>query len=219
MVKTHTSVNEYVGLFDESHAYVQSREYRSRYYKESLDTVWSLTLNQLSPPSGGTLQVLSFLDPDYIQDSILNSSRTVALEDHPWNESDLLESQAELLQAALIARSSGGDGLQVHRLVQAVVRERMDPDEFRKALSSAVTLVSSAWIDADSSEQGRLPNPKIRDDLLPHVNHLKEFEANMTDSESGICTKTDFDKLLSYVEDHVSGKGNSGGIVDPLKAS
>jgi hypothetical protein len=76
----------------------------------------------------------------------------------------------------------------------------MDPNEFRKAWSTAVALVSSAWVHANSSEQGRLPNLKIHDDLLPHVVALKDFATEM-DSEDDFSTNTDFVKLLSYLEE------------------
>jgi hypothetical protein len=77
----------------------------------------------------------------------------------------------------------------------------MDPNEFKIALSTAVALVSSAWIHANSSDQGKLPNPKIRDDLLPHVIRLKDFATEMMDSEDDFCISTDYFKLLSSVEE------------------
>ena len=78
----------------------------------------------------------------------------------------------------------------------------MDPNESKKALSTAVALVSSAWVHANSSEQGKPPNPKIWDDLLPHVVRLKDFTTEMMDSEDDFCTSTVFVKILSSVEEH-----------------
>jgi hypothetical protein len=160
-----------------------------------LDTFWSDNLNQLSPSSRGMLQVISLLDPEFIQDSILIPSQTLALKEFPQTESDLLDSRSDLLRHALVVRSSGGDGLQVHRLLQTVVRGRMDPNEVRNALLTVINLVTSAWIDTNSSEQGRQPNPEIRDGLLPHVVRLKNFTTEMMDSEDEICTNTDFVKF------------------------
>ena len=66
---------------------------------------------------------------------------------------------------------------------------------------TAVTLVSSAWIRTNSNEQGTLPNPKIREDVLPHMVRLKGFAVEMINAEDEFCTNADFTKLLSYVED------------------
>jgi len=63
-------------------------------------------------------------------------------------------------------RSPKHDGVIVHRLIQDAMRENMNPNEYQKALPSAVTLVSSAWIHANSSDLGKLPNQKTLDDLL-----------------------------------------------------
>jgi hypothetical protein len=61
-------------------------------------------------------------------------------------------------------------------------------------------LVTSAWIDTNSSEQGRQPNPEIRDGLLPHVVRLKNFTTEMMDSEDDICTNTDFVKFRATLK-------------------
>jgi hypothetical protein len=194
------SLKEYLRLYDKVDKEIQSKRYFHRDYRDSLDTFWSDNLNQLSPSSRGMLQVISLLDPEFIQDSILIPSQTMALKEFPQTESDLLDSRSDLLRHALVVRSSGGDGLQVHRLLQTVVRGRMDPNEVRNALLTVVNLVTSAWIDTNSSEQGRQPNPEIRDGLLPHVVRLKNFTTEMMDSEDDICTNTDFVKFRATLK-------------------
>ena len=201
IVRNRLSVEQFVSRYDTVGTKAMHSRHPHGTYKHTLATVLSSTLSELSPSSHRILQVISFLDPDFIQDSVLISSRTVELEEFPQDELDLLYSWEDLLRCGLIKRSSERDGLQVHRLIQSIVRERMDPDEFQKALSTAVALVSSAWIHANSSGQGKLQNLKIRDDLLPHVVHLKHFATKFMDTEDGICTQTDFAKLLSYVEE------------------
>jgi hypothetical protein len=202
VVRRGLSLEEFNRMFDESKPKVLDDRYSHWNYEHSLATVLSSSFHRLSPSSRGILQVISFLNPDFIQDTILIPSRTVALEELPQNESDLLQSRSDLLHSGLVERSPGRDGLQIHRLVQNEVRKIMDPNESKKALSTAVALVSSAWVHANSSEQGKPPNPKIWDDLLPHVVRLKDFTTEMMDSEDDFCTSTVIVKILSSVEEH-----------------
>lgn len=75
----------------------------------------------------------------------------------------------------------------------------MNPNKFRKAQLTIIALVSSAQVHANSSEQSRLLNLKIHDDLLPHVVVLKDFVTKI-DLEDDFSTNIDFVKLLSYLE-------------------
>jgi hypothetical protein len=173
IITSELSLEEYVRMCDEKE--VLSWRDSCRDYGKNFDTVWSITFNKLSGTSRGILQVISFLDPDCIQDVISIPSQTVPLDEFPRNKSQLFESRSELLHFSLIGRSHKRGGLHVHRLIQNAARERMDPNEFRKAWSTAVALVSSAWIHANSSERGKLPTLKIPDDLLPRVVNSPDY--------------------------------------------
>ena len=191
IVETGLSIEEYSRMFDKAKAKLLNRPSHQS-YEHTLATVWSGSLSQLSPSTRGILQVISFLNPDFIQDSILFPSRTVMIKELPWNESDLLQSWIDLGNVGLIKRSPDRSGLQIHRLVQKAVIENMDPREYQKALSTAVTLVSSAWIHAGSGGQSKLAEPKICDNLLPYVFRLKDFASEMIDSGDNVRTKTVF---------------------------
>ena len=203
LVQSQLSLEEFLLIFDKSEtAFLGSRwAPPESNYRGDLFEVWSLALSELSTSSREVLQVFSFLNPDFIQDSMLKQSRTVASEQLPWKSLNTSDNRSDLLSAALISRSPVRRGVRVHRLVQDVVRIKMDPDEFQKALSNAEALVSSAWIDAISRDLSKPSNRQVLDNLLPHVTRLKDFAAEMIDSKDGFCTKTDFARLLSDVEE------------------
>ena len=115
IITSDLSLEEFIRMWDGKEVLPWRDSHR--YYEKSLDTVWSSAFSQLSRSSRGILQVISFLDPDYIQDVILIPSQTIALDEFPRNKSHLFESRSELLRVSLISRSPERDGLQVHRLV------------------------------------------------------------------------------------------------------
>ncbi|RDW64633.1 hypothetical protein BP6252_10284 [Coleophoma cylindrospora] len=205
IVTNGLSLEEFHRRWDETQTkLLDDLRYSNQSSKYSLTTAWSAAFRQLTPASRGLLQVISFLNPDFIQDTILIPSQTVALKELPQNEPDLLQSRSDLLRYALVSRSPEGDGLQVHSLIQALMRGEMDPDVFQKALATAVALVSFAWNHTDSTDPGQPLNPKIRKDLVPHVMVLKDFATEMMDSEVDFGTSTTYSQLLSSVTEHGS---------------
>ncbi|RMJ18034.1 hypothetical protein CDV36_002340 [Fusarium kuroshium] len=160
----------------------------------------SMTLENLvervSPSSLAVLQAISFLDPDSIRDSILIPSRPLPLPGYPKGVSDLIWCRAELYKYAVITRNANANGLQVHWLLQNVVRRKMDPNERQQALSTAVALLSSFWAKVCPEEMGNGYEPKSWEELKFHVIYLKAYEDEMTDSEDGFSTKTEFLRLV-----------------------
>jgi len=143
MAETGISMNQYIELFQTRHGEMLGQGTDSQDYQHTVATTWELALEQLSPEAAGLLNLFSFMAPDRIlQDVIVDGaehlpeplSRTVA------DPLALGEAVSALRRFSLIGTVD--DGWSVHRLVQAVVRERLSPEE---STAYAVETVNAAF--------------------------------------------------------------------------
>ncbi|KAM0421006.1 hypothetical protein ACHAPT_011249 [Fusarium lateritium] len=194
IVKRGLSLDEFNRLFNQ----IRTDDEPSHFGDpDTLPLAWESAFSGMSSSSLAVLQVMSFLDPDFIQDSILVPTGPIPLEEFPRSELDLIESREDLLRRALITRSAARGGVQAHKLVQQVVRGAMDLDERRKALSTAVELVSSSWTRFCFEQPG---NSKAREKIIPHVVHQQAYDAEMTTLEDESGTKSKFLHMLTEIE-------------------
>lgn len=137
-------------------------------YEETVTTTWSLSFQQIeqqSPAAAVVLRVCAFLAADAIPEELL--ARGLAeLSAIPGAEGldtlELDEALAVLRKYSLLHRNSETHMLNMHRLVQAVLKESMDEPTRRLWAERTVRIVNASFPEAsyvnDSPHQYYLPH-------------------------------------------------------------
>jgi tetratricopeptide (TPR) repeat protein len=116
---------------------------------QTIATTWAVSLQQLRqqvPAAEDLLVLLAFLAADDIPRTLPVEHATLLPQRLAAAVADPLGYQqaiAALRRYSLV--KTGGDALSVHRLVQAVVRQQLDPDQQHRWASAALQLVRAAW--------------------------------------------------------------------------
>jgi len=161
-----------------------------RCYQHNISSVW--VLENLQPATKALLQVISFLDPDCIQEYMLVSPTVqLMLEQYPKTRLVFIEARTELIQASLITRNKISQEITVHRLVQDSLRAKMTPEEFTKTYWSTVQLIWAQWptaMGAPTRKGASVATPKFHFTahwprcaaLYPHVWKLhRQYEESV----------------------------------------
>src|SRR5947209_4925285 len=129
-------LSDYIELYQERH--MELLKWRSptrigeRYeYPHSVATTWSLSfekVEQTSPAAVDLLRFYTFLHPDAIPEdmAIAGSSELGSHLQHVTNRFAFGEVIAELRKFSLVRHQIGQNTVSIHRLVQAVFKDRMD---------------------------------------------------------------------------------------------
>ncbi|MGY1703718.1 FxSxx-COOH system tetratricopeptide repeat protein [Geodermatophilus sp. SYSU D00697] len=120
-------------------------------YSGRIDTTWALSLERLSGEDPAAVQLLrlaAFLAPEPIPLCLF--AEHADLLDEPLrstaaNADDLADTVGALVGYSLARRHP--DGFQVHRLVQAVIRHQMAPDQQQATAERVVALLAAAAPD------------------------------------------------------------------------
>jgi tetratricopeptide (TPR) repeat protein len=163
------SFTEYLALFTSRRKDLWERETTPLNYPDTVATTWSLAIERLrqeSPASVDLLNLCAFLAPNDMPRSALSQAAGhlpeplagVVADPLSFDDAIVALRRYSLLEAR-------GDSLSVHRLVQAVVRDRLDEGEQRRFAASAVGLVNSSF-PFDSDDVGTWP---VCASLLPHA--------------------------------------------------
>jgi len=124
-------------------------------HPESVATTWSLAfekVEQANPTATEILQLCAFLDPDAIPEEIFVkglSESSILPKPVVADEFELNTVIRELLKFSLIRRDPVQKLLTIHRLVQAVLRDRMDKSTQRQWAERAMQTVyanKAVWI-------------------------------------------------------------------------
>lgn len=120
-------------------------------HPEPVATTWSLSFDKVkraNPAAAELLQLCAFLHPDAIPETMLADGATelgpvlqAATED-PLELNDTLR---ELLNYSLIKRDADQQILNIHRLVQAVLKDALKPDEQKVWAERVVRMMSKAF--------------------------------------------------------------------------
>ena len=173
MEATGRPLSEYLEMFRASQLKILKRYPPATDYEETVATTWELSFQgarAASPASAGLLRLCAFLAPDDIPKDLLGQGsehlpkalRGVVSDPEAFDEAIAARRRYSLVEAA-------GDSLSVHRLVQAVVRERLGKGSRKTWAGAGVRLVNTAF-------------PFYSDDvvtwpacarLLPHAEALK----------------------------------------------
>nr|CBH39267.1 conserved hypothetical protein, containing TPR repeats [uncultured archaeon] len=151
---TGISLTEYQELFQSRRKELWGDESHPPDYPDSVATTWSLSMRQISQETQAAVDLLNlcaFLAPDDISLELLCGGAEHLPEPLAATATDKLAMNRAikaLRQYSLIATSS--EGLSVHRLVQAVVRDRLSEDEEKRWTETVVPLLSAAFpFDSD----------------------------------------------------------------------
>jgi tetratricopeptide (TPR) repeat protein len=136
-------------------------------------------VQQRSPAAVDLLRVCAFLAPDDIPEEIFTAGTSVLAEPLRTvaaNALDFTKAVGEAGRFSLIERNSNAQTLNIHRLVQEVLRDEMEPKTRRDWLEQTVELINQAFPSIEFKDWS------LCERLLPHVIVLSSFE-NVDSSE------------------------------------
>jgi tetratricopeptide (TPR) repeat protein len=150
IISTLTSVDDYLTAFDRQ-SRVLLAEGRPRQYPTTVLTFVALALNRLretAPVSAMLLELMAFFGPDPIPASLLWAGRGAnVIEPLRSALSERIEigrAVRDLARFGLARVDSPGQRIQVHRLVQLIMREELTEERRARALSNARALLAAA---------------------------------------------------------------------------
>ncbi|KAL8831927.1 MAG: hypothetical protein Q9170_005089 [Blastenia crenularia] len=113
-------------------------------YQYTLGTTWAV--EQLDPFAFSLLKVLSVLDPDRIPEELLmDGINGVELPNYPLKRSVYLNARAQLIHSSMVIRNMATNELRIHRIVQDVVRQKMEKTELQSVFATVMSLLSAVW--------------------------------------------------------------------------
>lgn len=160
---------DYLNLFTVHKNKLLNRARPSTDYPDTVATTWELAFDeilQISAPGADLLNLCAFLAPDDIPIELLNSGvqflpeSLAAVAADPLTFDDAVD---PLRRYSLIEITA--ETISVHRLVQAVTRDRLDGDEKKKWAEAAIRIVNEAF-PFDSDDVKTWP---VCSRLLPHA--------------------------------------------------
>jgi tetratricopeptide (TPR) repeat protein len=163
---TGGSLQHYRELFDEHHAALLRQGRLSTEYPDTVATTWTLSIGNVDEAARALLNLCAFFAPEEIPLEAIQEAagRLPSPLDNMAADAVRLDSAiAGLLRFSLIGRK--GEDLSVHRLVQAVIHERLEDAE-RQAWAAAAVGVLSARFPFDSDDVRTWP---VCARLLPHA--------------------------------------------------
>lgn len=143
-------------------------------YQYTIATTWAT--EQLSAPAFNLLKLLSVLDPDRVTEELLvEGAKDVELTNYPLKKFEYFNARAELIHASLVIRNMAANELRIHRLVQDVVRQRMEESELQAVFAAVMVLLSAVWpyvcgTDPTRNQLWRVP---IAEKYTSHVCRLE----------------------------------------------
>jgi hypothetical protein len=147
-------------------------------YPYSLRTVWKMNFERLNADQRSLLNVMAFLDPDRVQERLLNDGGN----DTPNPGLRFISTAHKvhkhivaLLRSSLISQNDELHELGMHRLVQAACHLQMTHQERQKHFLLAVSLIKQSW---PVPPRTAVHNPSLWPDqqaFLPHVQSLCRY--------------------------------------------
>lgn len=174
-------------------------------YSHTISSVWAL--ESLNPGTKSLIGALAFVDPDRIQEFMLtNVPLDLCMENFPTKPALYREARTELIQASLVKRHKGENGLTIHRLVQDSFRAKLSIIDKVKMFSFAIGIVCAHWprtMSPPTRKGAPVVTPRIWmierwpmcETLYPHVLRLKQlYETEIGDDWNG--SRLQFASLL-----------------------
>ncbi|MFI6978016.1 FxSxx-COOH system tetratricopeptide repeat protein [Embleya sp. NPDC050154] len=150
-------------------------------YPTTAAATWTVSLDELKerqPAAVRLLELCAYLSPDSISMRLLRSRevlRELAQVDSSLGDTLLLPRIFQQLGRYALARvDRGADTIQVHRLVQAVLRDQMPPDVNQARRERALEILAAS-APGDVDDPG---NQEIYDELYKHLVPSRALESN-----------------------------------------
>jgi hypothetical protein len=167
-------------------------------YENSLATTWDVSFSKLTQGAMALLDVLCFLDPDHILDTIIRNPRgALSLQDYPSSDQSYFAACNELLDLHLIKGSKQNDGqiLSIHRVIQEVRKEKMDEIQRLDTIHTVAQLVALCWIFQALQNHHSLARVAQCSAMVSHVIHI--HEAWRSTGNFGFATVDDLKNCVS----------------------
>ncbi|MBC8450035.1 MAG: tetratricopeptide repeat protein, partial [Chloroflexi bacterium] len=166
---TERSLSDYLKLFHDHRLELLRRGIPSTDYPDTVATTWEISFQQVqqaSPAGADLLNLCAFLAPDDIPRELLSEGA----QHLPQPLADAVADPLAFDEAVMALRcyslvEVGADALSVHRMVQAVARDRLAEEARRTWAKAAASLVNSAF-PFDSDDVRTWPECAR---LLPHA--------------------------------------------------
>lgn len=173
LAETGTPVDEYLDLLSRQPSKVLSETGPSD-YPERVEQVWSLALDRLlerSPAAARLFQLCSVFDSEIAKSLVVSDEMAAALADLDETLSDSLYRHSlirELGRLALIKNDEGRQSIHVHRLLQAVVRDRMTIEQLDSVRKDAHRVLAAARPTDEASVDDPTQWPRY-EQIWPHL--------------------------------------------------
>ncbi|WP_250400494.1 FxSxx-COOH system tetratricopeptide repeat protein [Streptomyces cellostaticus] len=181
VAETGMSVDEYVEIFEQQRAEILEMSDPSASYPEAVARAWDISLNRLetsSPEALHLLRLCSFLAADPIPRSFLQQRGrqhvTAELDAVLGDPLRLGRALREINGYSLARIDYRADSVQLHRLVQTVLRNRMTPAE-QELFRHAAHLLLADNLPGGPADPGRWPSFQA---LYPHVLASRAWESS-----------------------------------------
>ncbi len=156
--ETGCSLEDYLRLYETHHTdLLAQRSNLLLDYPDTVATTWALSFQQIeqeSPAAADVLRLCAFLAPDAIPEELLTrgAAELGALPGAEVGDQLKLNDALKVLRRYSLVRRGGSTHLlNIHRLVQVVLRESMDQEARHTWAKRTVLVVNAAFPDTDSS--------------------------------------------------------------------
>ena len=132
----------------------------------------------LSTTSSALLNVITFLDPYCIDDTILLGARRhkdIPSREFPVKDDEYFDAKNELVTHALLTTGTNSNAINIHRLTARALRAKLDPDSFREGFQSACRLLEARWPSRRKMKNIMFGNWPEFDSLHSHVHELSNI--------------------------------------------
>jgi hypothetical protein len=169
--ETGMSTDEYLQLFEDKRTELLATRAPAD-YDVSVEAAWNVSLDRIRDFNPGALELLeicAFLSPEPISRAIFSGVRNMpvsaALEQILADPIELGRAVREINRYSLARIDHRNDTLQLHRLVQLVLRNKLEPDEQERAQHIAHLLLANR----DPRAPYAIEYWPVYAELLPHV--------------------------------------------------
>ncbi len=189
--ETKCRVSDYLNIYQQQEGQLLQRRgtLEKNDYPASVATTWEISVQKIVESNLAAIEILrlcTFLHPDTIPEEIIKkNSDVLGATLQPIASDHFAFNQAikELRNFSLLQRSSNGKILTIHRLVQAVFRDKMSSDEQKtwgkRALRAVENIFPSVLYENWSTCQMLLPHAQVcstwmkqQTSFLPEGAHL-----------------------------------------------
>jgi tetratricopeptide (TPR) repeat protein len=183
LAETTMSAAGYVARLDDQFSIAESHS-EPLGYPPSVAVTWRLSFDRLrerSPAAARLLELCAYFAPDPISLSLLNSDEMVSallpLDPRLSERTILSQLIRDIARYSLAKVDRGGNSIQVHRLIQAAIREQMESRQYREEVMHEVHRI----LVGARPRQGDVDDPEnyARYDLIwPHLGPSEAYQCD-----------------------------------------